>query len=725
MKWKQVLAISLLCIILPVIFFHNLGSTAFIFGGDEYASLSLDESREALFVQQQVDFGSAYSTITLVTLFDRLFYLGGYSLGFATSAVQFLFFSVKIATLLILGLYGLSKLSSLISSSKNQVTLFLITVFYAFNSFTLVYWHGTAFSYTALLAYAIAPLALYSFLTILLNKANRSSLLLFILSLFLMSFTVYFFAVFLIILCGYTIFYILSNTSQIKRIVISILYMVLLYLPFAALNFFYLFDMFFNPIESVNMSGGETYGILQGGLLYPLFMWFSWAIYVIWTPRSIYSFYEYFYAAPAIIAPFVVYGLAFYKIHSNLKKGFIVATVLLLLFFLFIIKGAQEPFGEVYIFLIENIPIFRVFRSPDSKIGFGIILMITVLLVMNRQNIRDRLFTVLLSFVIIVQGFLIFSGIAIRGQNTETSEDRIMRITHEYKEIADFFNSQKEFGYVLTDPGSDYAHFDLGEGERHIGQDLLGKIVRLPFTTVSESGGITRDAFELLQQLKEGESFDSIQFFPIHYVLIRRDNLQTDPNPILLQQFTRNWEKVYESRLFTVFENPSKTGIIRSKNTTFKMVNPIEYHIEINAIKDHHTLVFLQSFNRYWSLYPTTDSIDECGEKVQYIESDTYQCLTQAPTFKSYLSLLNTQQLFDNSHEKALGYANKWSITKEEIIRNAPKESYSMNPDGTIDIKLRLVFKIQAYFNLAMIMATIYAIGLIIFMLINKYYAKK
>jgi len=69
----------------------------------------------------------------------------------------------------------------------------------------------------------------------------------------------------------------------------------------------------------------------------------------------------------------------FFCIWKSPKKYLLVLTVMLLTIFFFI-KGVHEPFGNIYGYMVLNIPFFNIFKTPAEKWGILYIFSFTLLL---------------------------------------------------------------------------------------------------------------------------------------------------------------------------------------------------------------------------------------------------------------------------------------------------------------------------------------------------------
>lgn len=690
MQKKYFLIILFIAFALVSVFFSGLAHNEFIFMGDEYISLSKTVSLNSFFIQQPEDFGTAYSTIIIVTFFDRLFYLLGYILHLSITQIQMIMYFVKITIILVFSFLGFQKLSLFLNKKNDSLITFLISIWYSFSPLALVFWHGTAFSFTALIALALAPLNFYYFLQSISPGSKLKYKIGFTVTLFFVSFTVYFLAVYLIILFLYCCLYVLFKRKNFFALLKNLFILAILYIPFLSINFFFLFDMFFNPITSVNMTTGETYGNLKGSFLYPLFMWFSWGIYTIWQPRNMYTFYKYFYSIPYLITPFLLYGLIIQNLRRNISKPFFISLIIIIFLLLFIIKGPQPPFGQIYLFLIDHFSLFKVFRSPDNKLGFGIVFLLSVLLIYNSQNIRRKIFIYILSLVLIIQTYLMYTGIAIKGQQTPFSTDRILHITEDYQKLINTINSTDQYGYILPLPGLEYTQYRLGENEVHLGQDLLSKVLKLPLAYVSPYGGITVQTYKKISQSIRTNNIEALQDTPILYVLVRNDILRVKPKYAFIHSVKETWKLEYSSDLFALYKNTKPLPIIYSENTSFKVISPIEFHISIKNIKDPQELFFFQSFNKNWELFPR-----------KVYSKNTF--------VKNYL-LIKEKPLFSDQHTITKGYANSWLLSDATIKQQLSSNSYSTNKDGSINIDLILFYRPQIYFNFAVFISGVYVL---------------
>jgi len=452
-----------------------------------------------------------------------------------------------------------------------------------------------------------------------------------------------------------------------------------MYLPFLAIDMIIPYDMFTNKILATNFTGNEAYGNLSGGFLYQLLMWYSWPIYVKWEPRNIFTFDWYFKTIPSLLAPFILYGLLLIKIVKNKVDKYITIFLVLFLSFLLFIKGAQEPLGGIYLFLIKHFYFFNVFRSPDTKFGFGLVFVIAILLILIAEHYRRKTIILLLLLVIIIQGFPLFSGVAITGENTTTSTDRIIFITKDYSEAIGFLNKNiNPYGYTLPFPqDAFFSLYKLDSHETHLGQDLLPKLSINPFSYLSQGVGINSITYNKLLEIVNSSKWPNLKNFPIRYFIVRRDVVLEKTDAALSTRLASISKPVFKNKLFTIYSYSEGAPIIQSLNVQYKINSPVSYTLRFKNIKNDQKLFFNQSFNANWKLYsaPRTNL-----------------------SFLDQLGFFWQKPLFDNTHVLYNGYANEWIVSPSLIKQTMNPKDYKVNSDGSIDFSLVLYNKSQSVF---------------------------
>ena len=97
------------------------------------------------------------------------------------------------------------------------------------------------------------------------------------------------------------------------------------------------------------------------------------------------------------------------------QKKIINRIFLLVLLTIFLTKGTNPPFGELYLFLFKHFPLFHMFKSPIEKFGLLYIFLFTLLLLFIFLNIKNPKENRIFHFFI--GGYLIFCSIPMATGN--------------------------------------------------------------------------------------------------------------------------------------------------------------------------------------------------------------------------------------------------------------------------------------------------------------------
>jgi len=368
----------------------------------------------------------------------------------------------------------------------------------------------------------------------------------------------------------------------------------------------------------------------------------------------------------------------------------------------FLAKGAQDPWGHIFLWLYNNIPFFVVFRTPDIRFGFLIILSLALLLLFVSQYYRRIIIILAVILFTALQAWPLFSGIAVKGSNiNEQYYDRILQIPKNYKNISSFINQYTTVNeYVLTIPSVSYGHYVLPNDDHLIGQDLLPKLIDAPFLYVSSSGGMSKNTYNLLNEIISNEQYERLKDFPIKYVLLRNDICPTCQQASM-EKLGKVADLVYQDATFFLYQVKSYRPIVDAPKISYKKVSPIKYRVTFRNVSKPNDLYFLQSFNKNWKLFSSSNQVIDCNNlktSIQEAKScdDNKMTLLQLEDWK----YLWKPPLFESSHQVKLGYANGWFISPDEIKSKVSNSDYTVNNDGSLNFTLTIYYQPQIWYVL-------------------------
>lgn len=396
---------------------------------------------------------------------------------------------------------------------------------------------------------------------------------------------------------------------------------------------------------------------------------------------------------------------------------------------IFITKQSAPPFPSFYQWMYSNFPGFNMFREASkfylvTSIGYLGLIGYSLVSIKNHLP-KKKLFFYSIVFIIILLLFLnakplVTGEIGTMFVPREIPQDYLVLKDNILKQ-PDYFRTywvptDSRWGfYSNTHPRisgvsiiqSSWREFD--EGHDNLQGQIMGIFKRPDANQLFDSASIKY----VVVPLRDTSNDDDIY---IHYGNNRDFYIQELNQVQWLQRIDIG------TKILAIYENVNYWPHILANNATTQAVNPTEYRISFQGIKDQESLFFGESFHPDWKLYlkPLTKN-NWCKPLKEYqvaTKSDEQPEMQSVDTIKikecrpiqnfaegDELKYLWQSSIFDNTHKKANEYANSWTIDPEYIVRNYPSEYYKQNPDGSIDFELTLFFKPQSYLYIGFIIS--------------------
>lgn len=404
----------------------------------------------------------------------------------------------------------------------------------------------------------------------------------------------------------------------------------------------------------------------------------------------------------------------------------------ILLFFVFLSVRIYGAFGKINLFIYQ-LPLFSFFRSPEkifSLIPFVyLIALISLLLAVKPPRWVVNLVIILL----LVIPYPIYTGGIISALSPHKNDNYhyVTTIPQEYyNSVAEVNKSTKQTA-VISLPYSvvNSINWSNYPAWGYVGQDALYQLYNKRFISANTDDNPVEDSEPIFYTLSKHDVIDpdqllvTLQNFGGEYVLIHRDIdpkwlYSSDRFIVAMNKLAVGGKakKIDSNDLFSLYRLTSDqlTPVIdvNQGQVTFSKINPTYYIATLKNVLPNETLSLRQSYSSQWGLYALSDSqaITTCPDQNTYRGGQILECdnaersmtpteVTQ-PITRSQLSAL---------HQTALGYANSWTISPEELSKDAPG-SVTKNADGTVNITLGIYFKPQLYVN---IFYTIYVLTIL------------
>lgn len=320
----------------------------------------------------------------------------------------------------------------------------------------------------------------------------------------------------------------------------------------------------------------------------------------------------------------------------------------------FLAKGANPPFGEIYIWLFKHFPGFMMFRDPTKwytliAISYSVLVPLSVWRIYawlnsklnpptGGQNSKEQLkiqkyipnlFLILTCFYLL---FLIRP--AVLGQLSGTF--KTTRAPGEYVKLKDFLYNQPQFFRTLWVPVTQRFSFSSDNHPAISGQGILE----------------VTDTPKVGMQLFKPNSEQLIQEAGVKYIIVPYDSeaeIFLKDRKYDEEQYRETvnrlksvkWLKPLDEKFgkIVLFEVPNtrdhfflvpQTHDLRSK-INYQMINPTKYLVNLKNMKKGTTLVFSESYDVGWKAKVVNDS------SVKEIATVAYGGLTMTNRLNSFV----------------------------------------------------------------------------------------
>lgn len=280
---------------------------------------------------------------------------------------------------------------------------------------------------------------------------------------------------------------------------------------------------------------------------------------------------------------------------------------------IFLAKGAQDPFGGVYLWMFDHVPGFVMFRDPTKwylliAISYAILIPFTIGKVYVWFKDKVKIPHIQNLFVVLVVGYLLFLiRPAFLGQLGGTFQTHV--ISWEYQKFSKDLTNDKAFGRILWVPSPQQNAFSSPFHSKISSLDLFQKT----------------NTTDILQEFTKHSTQRLLQEIGVKYVVVPYDSEKEiflkdrkyDPQQYAatvhsLQQIP--WLKqAHGYGQLAVFEvsNPHDHFWITDTNATvsYHVVSPTEYDLSVKHVKKGDQLIFAESFNSQWVLQTTAGNL--------------------------------------------------------------------------------------------------------------------
>ncbi|HRY28273.1 MAG TPA: hypothetical protein P5323_03990 [Candidatus Moranbacteria bacterium] len=414
----------------------------------------------------------------------------------------------------------------------------------------------------------------------------------------------------------------------------------------------------------------------------------------------------YFWLIPALTVLFFIF-------RPNKKDKKIISFFgVALLIGLFLTKQAGPPLPDAFQWLRENVPGFLAFRSGSKfwfvlSLGYMGLLSFGLLWLKKRWHEKSKRVIFICVCVIIATLSLWNLKPLITGEFGGMFEKRV--ISNDYLLLKNFLIQRRDFSRTFWTPANSRWSFYLNE-KPAISNIAISEADWKNFSKYEQNNKkppIQDRITDILSQSFSDQLFDVSS---IKYIIVPIQDIANDDdffvsyggeeNPKIREWYITQLDKIdwlkkidigtgelvvyenenYRPHIYTTKEEETIHWEVPFEKVDFVQKNPTEYKISLKNLSKKTYLNFSESFHPDWKL-----RAGEFGWFSVLIHKDYF--------------------LPDEFHIKNNANLSTFKIDPEFIKKNYPN-SYTENPDGSINVNLTLFFKPQSYFYLGLLISS-------------------
>lgn len=294
-------------------------------------------------------------------------------------------------------------------------------------------------------------------------------------------------------------------------------------------------------------------------------------------------------------------GGLYLKRNNSTDKLWIVSLIFSVTF-IFIAKGPNPPFGAVYQFLMNNIPLLRVFRTSASTVIFALLpfsfLVSLSVLSISKSRVGERIVPFFIALHLIL-----FSPIlgGMRFHNRFAyPEGKGINIPNDYYTLSNFLDDHAIEGKTFLFPFPDgYIAKKWG----YFGPDLISWMTKAELIYRSDLYGIsTQNKFDVGNPNMQ---YDDTKFKASSRIVVQKDSTSS-----LDIKIPDDFRKELETDNFVIYRNSASTvpkfAFTINDNLVSPEINKIDvtkYEIKPTELNGIFKIVFFENYNEDWKLY--------------------------------------------------------------------------------------------------------------------------
>jgi hypothetical protein len=331
-----------------------------------------------------------------------------------------------------------------------------------------------------------------------------------------------------------------------------------------------------------------------------------------------------FMKAEFLILPLLAYSSLFFisKNQDPRTKNYVLYFVLLGLTGAFLAKGANDPFGKIYLSLFDHIPGFVMFRDPTKwytlvAISYSVLIPFSILSIYewlkskikdqkSKTQIKYQKYSPIIFFLFTILYLIFLIHPAIFGQLGGTF--RKHEVPSEYIKLKSLLYNDKDFYRTLWIPSQSRFTFSSSTHP------------------AIEAGALflATDAASLADKLKSKDAENLLSDLSIKYIIIPHDpygeifiedrKYSQDKRGQYEKALTSVlWIKKVQDNKITIYETKKQKNLFwisgNENNVSYDKISSTKYIVSIKNAAKNDKLVFSENFSSYWVMKTKTGEV--------------------------------------------------------------------------------------------------------------------
>lgn len=426
-----------------------------------------------------------------------------------------------------------------------------------------------------------------------------------------------------------------------------------------------------------------------------------------WNDVQVYSFSKELSSnAFLLICRYLLFLLFLYNLlNSRIKSKKNNFTVSVILITVFMIASYNPPFGKIFDAIYKSSSLMKIFRESHNKFYPILFLGVCVYISKNFTN-STKTTKVTYAFLTIY----IISFVYILFKYSLYSPESFFKIPEQYVQISEQIEGGNR---VLILPS--YAMVQLFSYDLY-GRNPFDFLIDSPIISLSqvlESNYNRKATLKVLNDfnpehlksfffIREGEPLYDINIlrkYGVRYLILDGNVIgypyfNSEDFKLLAEKFIDNkdYNLILKSGSLTLYEVVgAEDSYFDTRIVDYKIINPTKYAVEMTTESDIEELIFKQSYDKNWKMYPVGN------------ENDLYQIENN---FLKDILFLTEKDIQGENHVSNDNYLNQWNIDIKAYEEENGQFYVIDNQDGSKTIKFILYYKPQSYFYLFLLVST-------------------